>query len=66
MKKRTLCVLAAILMICGEMLFSSCSENDIPVVVTSAVDNGVWFIDDSDMDSTVNAGNDFFMYCNGG
>lgn len=45
------------------MVLTSCTVSDIPV---SAVDEGQWAIDESYMDTSVNPGNDFFMYCNGG
>ena len=45
------------------MALTSCTVSDIPV---SAVDEGQWAIDESYMDTSVNPGNDFFMYCNGG
>lgn len=45
------------------MVLTACTVSDIPV---SAVDEGQWAIDESYMDTSVNPGNDFFMYCNGG
>lgn len=72
MKKINLWALAAILTICG--VFVSCTDAiDNPVTPgpspdnePSAVDEGTWHMDDKHMDKTVGAGNDFFLYCNGG
>lgn len=57
--KSTLSIIALAL----TMALTSCTVSDIPV---SAVDEGQWAIDESYMDTSVNPGNDFFMYCNGG
>ena len=57
--KSTLTIIALAL----TMVLTSCTDSDIPV---SAVDEGQWAIDESYMDTSVNPGNDFFMYCNGG
>ena len=57
--KSTLSIIALAL----TMVLTSCTVSDIPV---SAVDEGQWAIDESYMDTSVNPGNDFFMYCNGG
>ena len=57
--KSTLSIIALAL----TMVLTSCTVSDIPV---SAVDEGQWAIDESFMDTSVNPGNDFFMYCNGG
>ena len=56
--KSTLSIIALAL----TMVLTSCTVSDIPV---SAVDEGQWAIDESYMDTSVNPGNDFFMYCNG-
>lgn len=57
--KSTLSIIALAL----TMVLTACTVSDIPV---SAVDEGQWAIDESYMDTSVNPGNDFFMYCNGG
>ncbi len=65
-------MLAAILTVSG--VFVSCTDAiDNPVTPgpspddePSAVDEGTWHMDDKHMDKTVGAGNDFFLYCNGG
>lgn len=50
------------------MTLAGCVDKDNPAVTEpeSAVDDGVWTIDDSNMDTSVRPGDDFFMYCNGG
>ena len=74
MKKISFWMLAAILTCSLSMTLTSCSEdNDDPIVeptpevpdTPSAVDKGTWRFDDSFMDKSVKAGDDFFMYCNG-
>lgn len=58
-----LMIFAAVTIICGTMVLTSCSETDNTLVVT---DNKPWTISADDMDPNVRPGDDFFMYCNGG
>ena len=57
-----LMIFAAVIIISGTMVLTSCSD-DNPVVVT---DDKPWTISADDMDPKVRPGDDFFMYCNGG
>ena len=59
------------ILICGAMtMLTSCSENDDPTdnnntpapSTPSAVDNGVWPINEAYVDNTVRPGDDFFMH----
>lgn len=55
-------IFAAVVIVCGTMGLTSCSDDDA-VVVT---DDKPWTISADDMDPNVRPGDDFFMYCNGG
>ena len=62
-------MLAAILA-CGLVMTSCLDEQlDNPSTTepeqTSAKDPGKWWIDENNMDKSVNPGDNFFMYCNG-
>ena len=62
-------MLAAILT-CGLVMTSCLDEQlDNPSTTepeqTSAKDPGKWWIDENNMDKSVNPGDNFFMYCNG-
>lgn len=54
------------------VMLSACTVDMVDNPVTppaddqSAVDNGTWHVKDEYMDTTVQPGDDFFMYCNGG
>ena len=69
MKRSNLWMLATILA-CG-LLMASCIDERIDNPSTtepekpSAKDPGKWWIDENNMDKTVNPGDNFFMYCNG-
>ena len=69
MKRSNLWMLAAILA-CG-LLMASCLDEQIDNPSTaepekpSAKDPGKWWIDENNMDKSVNPGDNFFMYCNG-
>ena len=57
-------MLAAVLCCMAIMMsVTSCAIEDNP---TPVVDYGQWNISDSDMDTSVRPGDDFYMYCNGG
>ena len=56
-----LMIFAALTIICGTMVLTSCND-DNPVVVT---DDKPWTISADDMDPNVRPGDDFFMHCNG-
>ena len=55
--------LVTIMIICGAMILTSCSEGDDALVVR---DEKPWTISADDMDPNVRPGDDFFMHCNGG
>ena len=70
MKTKNLWMLAAILS-CGAMtMLTGCSENDIPAdnnntptpSTPSAVDKGVWPINEAYVDNTIRPGDDFYLY----
>ena len=69
MKRSNLWMLATILA-CG-LLMASCIDEQIDNPSTtepekpSAKDPGKWWIDENNMDKSVNPGDNFFMYCNG-
>ena len=69
MKKVNLWMLVTILF-CG-LTLSSCTDDDDVAANRpepdgpSAVDNGTWKDLSQYMDTSVNPGDDFFMYCNG-
>ena len=54
------------------VMLSACTVDMVDNPVTppaddqSAVDNGTWHVKDEYMDTTVQPGDDFFIYCNGG
>ena len=54
---------AAVIIISGTMVLTSCSEGDNALVVT---DDKPWTISADDMEPNVRPGDDFFMHCNGG
>lgn len=65
MKTKALWMLTVILSLSGLSL-SSCTDMADNPVEPSAVDEGVWNINDEDMDASVQVGDDFFMHVNGG
>ncbi len=56
---------------CGLMMTScvddtATPDNPVPAPEQpSAKDQGKWWIDENNMDKSVNPGDNFFMYCNG-
>ena len=60
--KKMMMTLAAVLC-CAMTVLTSCTIEDNPAPVA---DYGEWNVSETDMDTSVRPGDDFFMYCNGG
>lgn len=61
--KKILTTLTAVLSCTMTLVLTSCTIEDNPAPV---VDNGQWNVPETDKDTSVRPGDDFFMYCNGG
>lgn len=61
--KKILTTLTAVLSCIMTLVLTSCTIEDNPA---PRVDYGEWNVSETDMDTNVRPGDDFFMYCNGG
>lgn len=61
--KKILQTTAALMLMMTMPMLTSCTIEDNPAPTT---DYGQWNVPETDMDTSVRPGDDFFMYCNGG